>query len=147
MTGCYAVSVASPELGFRILVVASVSCLVIGGLGLLRTASFVLSAKPANAVVLTASSQGDGQFSFFKGAPEVVQFSDLNGIVHTPTLYYGQSGRHPPGTSVKVLYKQLDPAGTARHADFGQLWLLPVCVMLLGAIFLYTAFGVRSRMY
>ncbi|WP_163990324.1 DUF3592 domain-containing protein [Pyxidicoccus caerfyrddinensis] len=138
---------ASPETGFRIIFVVSVSCLVIGVVGLLRTASFVLSAEPANAVVVTASSRGDGQYRLFKGYPEVVQFSDLNGIVHTPTVYYGQPGRHPPGTAVKVLYKQLDPAGTARYGHFGQLWVLPGCVTLMGAMFLFAAFVVRNRVY
>ncbi|MDY7232405.1 DUF3592 domain-containing protein [Hyalangium rubrum] len=147
MTGGYLFSVASLETRFRITVVLAVCCLAIGGFDFLRTASFVLNAEQAHAVVVTASSRGSGQYRMFKGHPEVVEFSDLDGIVHTTTLYYGQPGRHPPGTTVEVLYKPYDPAGTARYRDSGQLWTLSGCLMLMGALFLAGALAVRKRGY
>lgn len=147
LLGSYAFSVASLETRFRTTVVIAVCCLAVGGFEFLRTASFVLRAEQAPAVVVTASSRGSGQYRMFKGHPEVVEFSDLDGVVHTATVYYGQPGRHPPGTTVKILYKPLDPAGTARHGDFGQLWTLSGVLMLMGALFLTGAFAVRRRGY
>jgi hypothetical protein len=132
---------------FRTMSVISVCFLALGALALLHAASFVLSAEPASAVVVAASSRGSGQYRLFKGHPEVVRFSDVDGIEHTATVYYGQPGRHPRGSTVQLLYKPSDPVGTARYGDFGQLWAVPSALVMLGAISLVGAFSVRSHGY
>lgn len=137
---------ASLESRFWGTLAIAVPCLVFGGFDFLRTASFVLHAEPAQAVVVSASSRKSGQYRTFKGYPEVVTFSDSDGNEHTATVY-GQPGRHQPGTSVKILYKLYDPAGTARYAYPGQLWALPGSMLVIGLGGVTGAFVIRKRGY
>jgi hypothetical protein len=125
----------------------AVPCLVFGIFDFLRTAAFVLHAESANAVVVSESTRHNGQYRTFKGYPEVVTFSDPDGNAHTATVYYGQPGHHPKGTSVKILYKLYDPAGTARYAYFGQLWMLSTAMLAIGLMGTTGAFVIRARGY
>ncbi len=77
----------------------------------------------------------------------MITFSDSYGNVHTTTLYYGQPGRHPQGSTVKLLYKKHDPAGTVRYGEAGQLWVVSNAFLLIGAIWLAGAFKVRKDGY
>jgi hypothetical protein len=128
------------------MLVIAVPCLAFGGFNFMHTLRFVLYAEAAQGVVLTESSRGDGTYIMFKGYPEQISFSDSSGKVHTTTLYYGQPGFRM-GKTVKILYKQHDPAGTARYGDAGQLWPLSVAFLFIGAMWVYGAFVVRKRGY
>ncbi|WP_326522548.1 DUF3592 domain-containing protein [Archangium lipolyticum] len=129
------------------MIVIAVAILAFGGFDFLRTLRFVLYAEAAHAEVVSVSSQGDGQHIMFKGYPERVTFSDSHGNVHTATIYYGQSNPHRLGKTVKVLYNEYDPAGTARYGDAARLWIPPGAFLFVGAMGLYCAFVARNRGY
>ncbi|QRN97409.1 hypothetical protein JRI60_52185 [Archangium violaceum] len=128
------------------MIVIAVATLAFSGFEFLRTFRFVLYAEAAQAVVVS-SSRERGQYLMFKGYPERVTFSDSSGNEHTAAIYYGQPGLHRLGKTVKVLYKEYDPVGTARYGDASQLWLLPGAFLFVGAMGLYSAFVVRNRGY
>ncbi|WNG37726.1 hypothetical protein F0U60_31530 [Archangium minus] len=128
-------------------VVIAVPCLAFGGFEFMTTLRFVLYAEASHGVVVSASQRGDGQYTMFKGYPEVITFSDSDGNEHTTTLYYGQPGHHPPGSSVKILYNRYDPARTARYGFAAQLWLIPGAFLFIGAFGLTGAFVIRNRGY
>jgi hypothetical protein len=119
--------------------------LAVGGFGSLRTLRFVLYAKEAQGVVVSSSERGDGQYMTFIGYPEVIKFSDSDGVEHTTTLYNGQPTNHRPGTPVKILYWWNDPARTARYGDSKQLWGLSRGFLLVGALWLFGAFSSWKR--
>jgi hypothetical protein len=139
-------SSSDSENRFRAMLVIAVPCLAFGGFDFMRTLRFVAYSEAANGVVASESSRGDGTYIMFKGYPELITFSDSNGNVHTTTLYYGQPG-HRLGKTVKILYKQYDPAGTARYGEANQLWILPGAFLFIGALWMYGAFVVRKRGY
>jgi hypothetical protein len=131
---------------FWAMIIIAVPCLAFGGFHFMNTLRFVLYAEAAQGVVMTESSRGDGTYIMFKGYPELISFSDSSGKEHTTTLYYGQPG-HRIGKTVKILYKQYDPAGTARYGDAGQLWIFSGPFLFIGAMGVYGAFVVRKRGY
>ncbi|HEX8437799.1 DUF3592 domain-containing protein [Archangium sp.] len=128
------------------MLVIAAPCLAFGGFNFMHTLRFVLYAEAAQGVVVSESSRGDGSYIMFKGYPEMITFSDSAGNVHTTTLYYGQPG-HRMGKTVKILYKQHDPAGTARYGGADQLWVLSGAFLGIGAMWLTGAFVVRKRGY
>jgi hypothetical protein len=73
----------------------------------------------------------------------VLTFKDSYGNEHTTTIYYGQPSNHQPGTTVMLLYRQRDPAGTARSGDANQLWGLSIAFLSADALWLYGMFRAR----
>jgi len=129
---------------FTMLIIA-VPFLAFGGFKFLHTSRFALHAQVAHGVVVSASHRGDGQYRTFEGYPNVVTFTDSYGKEHTTTIYYGQPGHYQPGTPIKLLYKQHDPAGTARDGNPRQLWGLSSGFLLAGALWLCGMFWLRAH--
>ncbi|HZI08116.1 MAG TPA: DUF3592 domain-containing protein [Archangium sp.] len=122
------------------LLVIAVPFLAVGGFGLLRTSQFVLRAEATDGVVVASSHRGDGQYMTFVGHPEVLTFSDSDGNVHTTTIYNGQPSNRQPGTTVKLLYRRSNPAGSARYGDAKQLWGFSGGLVFIGALWLFGMF-------
>ena len=76
----------------------------------------------------------------FVGHPEVLTFSDSDGNVHTTTIYNGQPSNRQPGTTVKLLYRRSNPAGSARYGDAKQLWGFSGGLVFIGALWLFGMF-------
>jgi hypothetical protein len=118
-----------------------VGLLIVGAVVLVRTVRFVADAEHATGTVIDMSRERDseGGVTFYP----VVRFTTAAG---ERIEFVSTSGSNPPsetpGDRVEVLYNPDDPSA-AKLSGLFHVWLLPIILLVMGAVFAGSAWFVR----